>query len=280
MDDYSESNAAIASLDVFCNRILPEALNELYPECARDFWVQGAMSFTSQVPVIVTADIINDPDAKIEILNLLSEVFQVDRSKIKMTDTDIFKVKTGIARDNYQPHKSVNRWIYTVDWHDTTEEHLVKYRDYIRKSMKHQGIQWEKELLEKLNAPTMKAFEEYVYKKFLYNNYGISKMTEYIAGIIVGPDYLDIAFDFKPKEVEVMNGLSGKPSKVIHPTPTEVEVTEKRIDRVICEQLVEEFFSDMNRTPFFKLVPDGHEQLIDEHSLGCLYNIVQFNERR
>ena len=39
---------------------------------------------------------------------------------------------------------------------------------------------------------------------------------------------------------------------------TEIEVTEKRIDRVICEQLVEEFFSDMNRTPFFKLVPAGH----------------------
>lgn len=275
-----KSQIAVSAYQFFCNDILPEALNDLYPGCAEDFWVQGAIYFESQVPVIVTADIINDPNAKVEILNLLADIFQVDKSKVKMTDTDVFKIKTGMARDNYQPHKSVTRWIYTVDWHDTTEDHLVSYRDYIRKSMKSQGIQWEKELLEKLNEPTMKAFEKYVYDKFLYNNYGISKMTEYIAGIVVGPDYLDIAFDFKPKEIETMNGLSGKPSKVIHPTPTEVEVTEKRIDRVICEQLVEEFFSDLKRTPFFKLVPDSHVNLIDEQSLGCLYNIIQYNEKK
>lgn len=276
-----DSNEAINSYNTFADKILPEALDDLYPGCAKDFWMQGAITFISEVPVIVTADIINDDTAKTTILRELSNIFKVDLSKIKMTDTDVYKVKNGEMRSNgYRPYKSVTRWIYTVDWHDTTEEHLVKYRDYIRASMKSQNIQWEKQLLEKINESTRDAFEKYVYNKFLYNNYGISKMTEYIAGIVVGPDYLDIAFDFMPKETIVMNGLSGKPSKLLHPTPTEVEVTEKRVDRVICEQLVEEFFQDMNRTPFFKLEPVGHVELIDDKSLGCLYNIVQFNERK
>lgn len=273
-------NKALNAYKEFSDKILPETLNELYPGCAKNFWMQGAISFVSEVPIIVTSDIINDSTAKTTLLRELANIFKVDLAKVKMTDTDVYKVYNDvISSSGYRSYKSVTRWIYTVDWHDTKEEHLVEYRDYIRSSMKSQGIQWEKQLLEKINESTREAFEKYVYNKFLYNNFGISKMTEYIAGIVVGPDYLDIAFDFMPKETVVMNGLSGKPSKLLHPTPTEIEVTEKRIDRVICEQLVEEFFSDMNRTPFFKLVPAGHVELIDNKSLGCLYNIVQFNER-
>lgn len=267
---------ALDGLFKFEKDTVRNALEKKFPGSTRDFWMEGSpMNWKSIVPVII------DDSDKSEVIDILSKAFQVSKSSIELSGADYQKIKkdTTSISSNYTPYSTERRLLFTVDWKDTKNENLLRYKNFIQDHMKSQGIQWEKDLIESLNRSTTDALENYIYNKFLYNNYGLAKMTDNIVDIIITPDTVDIAFDFAPKEAVVMNGLSGKPSKVISPTQTEIEVTEKRIDRVMTELLMNDFFKDLKRTPFFKLIPNGHKWY-DNRAFMCLYDIVQYTEKK
>lgn len=268
---------AMDGLFRFENWTVRDELEKLIPGSARDFWIEGSpMDWNSIVPVIA------DESNKNKIINLLSNLFGVSKDKVQFIGTDTKKIKkTDLERsysDNYTPYKTMERLKFKVDWKETTNEDLARYQSYIRNSMKRQGIQWESHLLEGINKPVQDRIGNFALDTLVDRRYGNVKFTD-IADIEVGPDYIDIAFDFEFKEEVVMNGLSGKPSVVVHPTPTEIEVTEKRIDKFMTEQFPELFFRYYKVTPFFRIVADEHRWL-DENSLACMYNIIQFNERK
>lgn len=253
------------------------ALENAFPGSCPNFWISGSpMNWESKVPVIT------DESNKNKIISILADVYGVSKDKVKYTGTDQAKIrKTDVERrysDNYIPYKTMTRLVFDVDWKETTNEDLKRYQDYIRTSMKKQGIQWESELLEGINKPVQDRIGNFALDVLVDRRYGNAKFTD-IADIEVGPDYIDIAFDFDFKETETFNGLSGKPSKVIHPTPTEIEVTEKRIDKFMTEDFPTLFFRYYHVTPFFRIITDEH-RWIDENSLACFYTIKQINERK
>lgn len=268
---------AMDGLTYFENTIVRDALEKLIPGSAQDFWVEGSpMDWKSVVPVIADASYIP------KIINLLAPLFGVSKDKVKFIGTDrkkIRKFNTGRQySDNYIPHKTMERLKFEVDWKETTNEDLARYQSYIRQSMARQGIQWESQLLEGINKPVQNRIGNFALDVLVDRRYGNAKFTD-IADIEVGPDYLDIVFDFDFKEEEVLNGLSGNMSKVVHPTPTEIEVTEKRIDKFMTEQFPNLFFRYYKVTPFFRIVADEHRWL-DKNALACMYDIIQFNERK
>lgn len=275
-DQFEDSKTAINSLMHFTNEVVPQALENFLPGSAKKYWDEGSpMDFKSVVPVIC------DVSYKDKLIPLIAKTFQVDQSKVRFIGTDEFKLPRDLDRprqDNYVPHKTVERLKFEVNWHDTTQPDLVKYRDYTIKNMQDQGIDWESTLTEGINKPVQNRIGNFALDTFISRWYGNSKFTD-IADVEVGPDYIDIAFDFTFKEEKVMNGLSGKMSKVTHPTPTEIEVTEKQIDRFMTEQFPKLFFEYYHVTPFFRIEADEHRWL-DENSLGCFYNIIQFNEKK
>lgn len=257
-DVFEDSKMATDHLFHFDQVVLREALEEAFPGSTKEFWVQGAIQFTSVVPVITN---ISNKDKCIKIL---VDTYQVDKSKVKFLNIEDYKLKKDLDRprqDYYRPYITVERLMFEVDWHDTTQPDLVAYRDYIRGSMKQQGIQWESQLLEGISEPQRKKLEEYIYRSFLYDDFGLAKMSKNLVDIKVGNDYLDIVFDFN------------------NPTGTEVEVTDKRIDKVVTEHLVDGFFKDNKHVPYFKIIADEHRWL-DNNALACFYNIVQYNEKK
>lgn len=272
---FDESNEAINALKHFEEVTLRSALENKYPGSANGLWLSSVITFESDVPVLV------DISEKDNVINILADAFQVSKDKVSFRGTEDFKLKKSLDKprsDNYQPYKTVERLVFHVDWHDTKDPDLVKYRDYTRKNMANQGVQWENELLEGINKPTQDRIGNFALDVLVDRRYGNAKFTD-IADIEVGPDYLDIVFDFDFKEEEVLNGLSGNMSKVVHPTPTEIEVTEKRIDKFMTEQFPDLFFRYYKVTPFFRIVADEHRWL-DKNALACMYDIIQFNERK
>lgn len=268
---------AMNGLFNFENSTVRDALEKEFPGSCQGFWMGGSpMDWKSKVPVI--ADIRN----KAKIINLLAKEFGVSKDKVEFAGLEKTKVKkTDPDRhysDNYIPYKTINKMVFNVDWKETTNEDLKRYQDYIRSSMKNQGIEWESEILEGINQPTQNRIGNFALDVLVDRRYGNAKFTD-IADVEVGPDYIDIAFDFMFRETETINGLSGKPSKVIHPTPTEIEVTEKRIDKFMTEDFPTLFFRYYKVTPFFRIIADEH-RWIDKDSLACFYTIEQFNERK
>ena len=272
--DEEREKQAMACLDEFSHKILPNALEELIPGSANDFWMEGAIDFQSVVPVLC------DSSNNKKVMKLLAQVFQVDPSKVTFEGTDEHKFKNGEFNNktNYQPIKTRTRQRFGVDWRKTTEPNLATYRDYIMDSMKEQGIENWVNLNEGINKPTQNRIGNFALDVLVDRRYGNVKFTD-IADVEVGADYIDIAFDFNFKEEIVMNGLSGKPSKVVHPTPTEIEVTEKRIDKFMTEQFPELFFRYYKVQPFFKVIADEH-RWIDDNSLACFYDIIQYSEMK
>lgn len=266
---------AMNGLYTFENVTLKRALEKAFPGSAQDLFVSGiAVDFMGKVPVIT--DIKN----KDEVQEVIANAYQIDKNKVNFLELEPYKLrnpeKTSVS-NNYIPYKTVDRMVFGVDWKDTKDENLLKYINYIRKSWAERG---QRNLLrEGINKPTQDRIANFALDVFLDRRYGNSKFTEYIADVEVGSNYLDIAFDFQPSEVETVNGLSGKPSKVIHPTPTEIEVTEKRIDKFMIEEFPRLFFRYYKVTPFFRIEKVEHKWL-DDTALACLYNIIQINERK
>lgn len=268
---------AMDGLFRFEHVVVRNALEQAFPGSCPDFWIEGSpMDWKSKVPVIT--DIKN----KDKVINILSDVFGVSKDKVVFSGTDKAKIRKSTSdrqySDNYIPYKTMERLIFDVDWKDTTNEDLNRYQIYIKSSMKRQGIQWEKELMEGINKPVQDRIGNFALDVLVDRRYGNAKFTD-IADIEVGPDYIDIAFDFEPRIEDTFNGLSNKPSKIVHPTPTEIEVTEKRIDRFMTEEFPTLFFRYYHVTPFFRIVKDEH-RWIDDNSLACFYNIIQLNERK
>ena len=265
---------AMSSLHNFENITLKKSLETAFPGSSQDLFVTGpAIDFIGKVPVIV--DIAN----KDEVIPVLAKAYQVDESKVKFLELESYRLPNRDKRStsNYTPYKTVERLIFEVDWKDTSNKDLLTYINYIRTSWKERGQDYL--LREGINKPTQNRIGNFALDVFLDRKYGNSKFTEFIADVEVGPDYLDIAFDFTPTETETVNGLSGKVNKVIHPTPTEIEVTEKRIDKFMTEQFPDLFFRYYKVSPFFRIEKLEHKWL-DNTALACLYNIIQINERK
>lgn len=268
---------AIEGLDKHERYDVYNALETAFPGSCPDFWIEGSpMNWQSRVPVIT------DESNKDKIIDILATEYGVPKDKVTFSGTDKAKIKKfdpeRSYNDNYIPYKTMTRLLFDVDWKDTTNEDLKRYQDYIKKSMKRQGIQWESDLLEGINKPVQDRIGNFALDVLVDRRYGNAKFTD-IADIEVGPDYIDIAFDFEFKTTDTYNGLSDKPSKVVHPTPTEIEVTEKRIDKFMTEDFPALFFRYYHVTPFFRIIADEH-RWIDRNSLACFYTIKQLNERK
>lgn len=279
---------AMDALRSFEQREVKNAVEKEFPGSTLGWWVGGSpMYFKSTVPVIT--DEANVP----KIIKLLAELFQVDKSKVKWSGADLTKIKRPDLdkhpNNEYTPYRTTRRLLFDVDWEDTTNESLLLYKNYLLNMMKSQDIDWQasvdeekmdesEQLDEGINKPVQDRISNFILDTFMDRRYGNEKFTD-IADIEVGPDYIDIAFDFDFKEIETFNGLSGKPSKVIHPTPTEIEVTEKHIDDFMCNRFPDLFFKYYKVTPFFRIVKDEHRWL-DDNALACMYDIVQFTERK
>ena len=113
----------------------------------------------------------------------------------------------------------------------------------------------------RLNEKLVQSVKDNIYQ-VLWNSLadgtdGEQKFTKNIADINVGDDTIDIAFDFRD------------------PTGTEVEVTQKHIDKFMVNRLPALYSKVMGAEDFFRVQPVKHEWNEQEEILYCLYDIVQ-----
>lgn len=127
----------------------------------------------------------------------------------------------------------------------------------------------------KFDEETKDAIYEFLFNCFADNTLGLSKFTSHVGDIIVGDNTIDIAFDFRPYTEEVTSGLSGKTSKIKHPTPTEVEVTEKHVDNFMVNDFPSTFFRKRDEYPTFRLQPVEHRWDENGDILYCLYDVIR-----
>lgn len=265
-DPYQPSEReAMNALKRFDEVVLPQALEKVLPGSTQGMFVSGsAVTFEGDVPVIA-----DEKDTN-KIIKVLSNTYKIDVSNISLKDSRMTRVRkepkdSKVYSSGYIPYKTVNVLTFHVNWKDTKDEDLIKYRDYIRKDMKRQGIMWERYLSESLYNKTKNKTEQFLFDIFVGNRYGTMKWP-CIADWNMTSDSIELAFDYRPD----------KDQKVPHTTRSSVE---KRLDNFMQNEFTKLYNKELNTKAWYTITPAG----VDDDGSGVViysYDINSFNSKR
>lgn len=262
MKDNISYDVAMSSLRRFENETLPLALEQVFPGSSRGLWLSSVMTFDSNVPVLT------DVDNKNKLIDVLADAFKVSKDKVSFVGLEDYKLKKDLDRprqDSYQPYKTVKRLVFHVDWHDTIEPDLINYRDYIRASMKRQGVLWEKLMYESLYNKTKDRTEQFLFDIFVGNKYGTIKWP-CIADWDITKDSIELAFDYR-QDID---------PKIAYTTRQSVE---KRLDNFMENTFTKLYNKELNTKAWYTITPAG----VDDDGSGVViysYDINSFNSKR